>query len=286
MRADLHCHSHYSDGAHSPTELLERALVNGLSHFSITDHDCIDACTELAGRPDAQQLLFIPGVEISCQSGAQEIHVLGLGIDLGDAALNDLLARQQQRRRDRIRTIGQRLAALGIDGLADYLAPLPTRAPGRTQAADFLISKGLCRDRQRAFRHFLGRRGRCHVPSDWCSVPDAIRVILGAGGIPVLAHPHRYASSTSALRRLIKEFKLHGGLAMEVACGNLDRNMLDKLGRLCQEIDLLASSGSDFHSAAATWTDLGRVPELPAALIKNAIWAEPRWHSWSPQTGS
>ena len=43
MKADLHCHSHYSDGKHSPAFLLERARQNQVTHLAITDHDCIDA---------------------------------------------------------------------------------------------------------------------------------------------------------------------------------------------------------------------------------------------------
>ena len=106
----------------------------------------------------------------------------------------------------------------------------------------------------------------------------AINTIQNAGGIAVLAHPHRYSSSTSGLRRLMTNFRQCGGDAVEVACGNLDGSMLEKLARLSQETGLLASCGSDFHSSSAHWTDLGKLPELPALVKKNAIWSHPRWH--------
>ena len=40
MNVDLHCHSYYSDGKHSPDFLIQRARENQISHLAITDHDC------------------------------------------------------------------------------------------------------------------------------------------------------------------------------------------------------------------------------------------------------
>ncbi|MEX2130563.1 MAG: PHP domain-containing protein [Pseudohongiellaceae bacterium] len=279
MRYDLHCHSYYSDGAHTPEFLLQRAINNGLSHLAITDHDCIDACQELAGHTATGAIELITGVEISSQLERQEIHVIGLGIDLRNESLAALLALQQRKRKSRISSFDALLTRQGITGLQEHMEKLPTRAPGRTQVADFLVLKGLCRDHRGAFQRYLGRQGKCYVAADWCAMAQAIEVIKAAGGIPVLAHPHRYATSTSGLRRLLSRFQQLGGEGMEVACGNLDKPMLEKLGRLGEETGLYASTGSDFHSSKAVWTDIGKVPELPDSVKKNAIWTHPRWHS-------
>ena len=47
MKADLHCHSHYSDGKQSPSFLLARAKEKGVTHLALTDHDCVDGIEEL-----------------------------------------------------------------------------------------------------------------------------------------------------------------------------------------------------------------------------------------------
>jgi predicted metal-dependent phosphoesterase TrpH len=38
---DLHCHSHYSDGALSPEALLDKAMMANIDILALTDHDVI-----------------------------------------------------------------------------------------------------------------------------------------------------------------------------------------------------------------------------------------------------
>ena len=45
-RADMHAHTHCSDGRLSPTELVAKAKQCGLKALAITDHDCIDGLAE------------------------------------------------------------------------------------------------------------------------------------------------------------------------------------------------------------------------------------------------
>ena len=40
--ADLHSHTHFSDGTHSPEELIEAAHQKGLDCIAVTDHDTVD----------------------------------------------------------------------------------------------------------------------------------------------------------------------------------------------------------------------------------------------------
>jgi len=274
VKADLHCHSHYSDGKHAPAELLARARENGLTHLAITDHDCVAGFAEISG--DAN-LRLIPGVEISCAWGSRELHVVGLGIDAGDSGLIALLERQQASRRDRIGAIAERLSALGIDGLMDYLDTLPCHALTRTHAADFLVDGGHCRNQQKAFKQYLGSRGRAHVPGTWCALAEAVQVIKAGGGIAVLAHPGRYPLSKHQLEGLVREFRELGGEAMETSYGNIDPLVQRRMRELAEAAGLYQSQGSDFHSASAHWTDIGRFPAQPPD-IKNAIWHHPGWH--------
>ena len=51
MKADLHCHSHFSDGQHPPQFLIDRAVANHVTHLAITDHDCLLNCSELTTPP-------------------------------------------------------------------------------------------------------------------------------------------------------------------------------------------------------------------------------------------
>ena len=97
----------------------------------------------------------------------------------------------------------------------------------------------------------------------------AITAIKAAGGVSVLAHPGRYQMSNKWLRKLLSEFKLAGGQAMEVALPQQAPSERQFLGQLSQEFDLLASQGSDFHYPMP-WSDLGKNLYLPKDC--QAVW--------------
>ena len=73
MKADLHCHSYFSDGKHSPEFLLKRAEINKISHLAITDHDFAFKPSLAEARESNVHL--ITGVEISCKWQTREIHI-------------------------------------------------------------------------------------------------------------------------------------------------------------------------------------------------------------------
>jgi glycosyltransferase involved in cell wall biosynthesis/predicted metal-dependent phosphoesterase TrpH len=94
-RVDLHCHSTASqlsrlgvqrslglpECATPPQEVYELAKRRGMDFVTITDHDTIDGCLELAGRPDC----FVSEELTARFAGEpQAVHVLCYGIDPGD----------------------------------------------------------------------------------------------------------------------------------------------------------------------------------------------------------
>jgi predicted metal-dependent phosphoesterase TrpH len=73
--ADLHIHTHYSDGWDSPAEIVDQARLRGLRVIAITDHDCIEGAF-IAARHAAMK----PGVDVVVgeEVSTREGHVLGL----------------------------------------------------------------------------------------------------------------------------------------------------------------------------------------------------------------
>lgn len=290
--ADLHCHSHYSDGTETTDFLVQAALERGVTHLALTDHDCMAGVEELWSRhaeaaedkpelapTDQPGLRLLAGVEISCDWHGLEIHVVGLLRTPDEPALTTLLMAQQERRASRAVAIGKKLEALAIRGLSDHLAALPAAALTRSHVADFLVESGHCKDKQKAFKTHLGKRGKAYVAAQWCSLGEAIAAIDAAGGIAVLAHPSRYALTRSKLSRLLGDFSEVGGSALEVSYGNLDPLARRKLIELAEEFSLFYSCGSDFHTAKAQWTALGKFPKFEPSVAKKAIWEHPRWLS-------
>ena len=94
MNADLHCHSYFSDGKHSPDFLLKRAETNNISHLAITDHDFAYKPAVAAERKSDVHL--ISGVEISCKWQTREIHIVGIGMDPEHSVLDSLLLKQRE----------------------------------------------------------------------------------------------------------------------------------------------------------------------------------------------
>ena len=277
MKTDLHCHSHFSDGKQSPSFLLQRAIENQLSHLALTDHDCIDGLEFL--QDNARDIRIINGVELSCLWNTMEIHIVGLFIDPGNGDIKKLLASQQVQREKRAQAIDTELQKLGISGLMHYLQSLPCTAFNRSHIADFLVQEKICKNKQKAFKTYLGKRGKVYVPASCCSLNEGVTAILKASGIAVVAHPGRYSLSKTKLASLLDDFKACGGEAIEGSYANIDPATKTYLSRLAEEKSLYLSVGSDFHDAAATWTDIGKFPALDQQAKKNAIWTHPKWHS-------
>ena len=278
MKVDLHCHSYYSDGKHSPAFLISRAIANDLTHLAITDHDCTTAFGTTAEID--QRIELISGVEISCNWQGKEIHIVGLCIDPLQPQLVRLMTQQQSSRHTRMLQMDEKLQALGTSGLAEYCGSLPSQSYTRNHVANFLVEQGISKNHQKAFKNFLGKRGRIYVDYNWCNMEEAINTIHIAKGLAVLAHPGRYPLGKRQLEALLDDFASAQGDALEVSYGNIDLPTKVKLCELANSRQLYYSVGSDFHDDDAHWTDLGKFPPLDAIAKKNAIWEHPGWHSW------
>ena len=85
---DLHCHSSASDGLLSPAELVRRAAGNGVTLFSLTDHDVLSGLAAARATADQFGMRFINGVEISIEWSGLQVHVLGYNFDADNERLN------------------------------------------------------------------------------------------------------------------------------------------------------------------------------------------------------
>lgn len=268
LNADLHCHSFVSDGTLSPAALTARAKANGVELWSLTDHDEVGGQHEARDAAARIGLPYLTGVEISVSFAGQTVHVVGLGIDVDDAALREGLRATRAGRERRARAIADDLAAVGIEGSFDGAlchAGNPELI-SRTHFARFLVETGVCRDMQAVFRRYLVRGKPGYVAHRWASLGDAVRWITQAGGVAVVAHPGRYKFTPNEESALFAEFKAHGGCAVEVVTGSHSGADAARYAARAIELDLLASRGADFHAPGESRIDLGELPGLPRAL--------------------
>ena len=114
MKADLHNHSYFSDGALSPTEVVKLASDAGCDLFSLTDHDTTNGIAEAQIEADKIGLNLISGVEISAFWRNSAIHIVGLGIDIDNDELQTGLEFNQTLRKERAKKIALGLWRSGI----------------------------------------------------------------------------------------------------------------------------------------------------------------------------
>lgn len=65
------------------------------------------------------------------------------------------------------------------------------------------------------------------------------------------------------LRALLADFVACGGEGLEVAVPGLHPNQQRLMEECLRDFPLCASGGSDFHSPAQRWLELGQVPPMP-----------------------
>jgi hypothetical protein len=268
LNADLHCHSVVSDGTLTPEELAARAAANGVELWSLTDHDEIGGQQRAAAAARAHGMKYLTGAEISVTFAGETVHIVGLGFDAGDPAMQQGLRETRGGRIERAREIAEGLRQAGIkgafEGALKYVGN--PELVSRTHFARFLVDSGVCADTGEVFRRFLTSGKPGYVPHRWASLRDAVRWITRAGGVAVVAHPGRYALTANEEYALFIEFKAHGGTGVEVVTGSHTAAEYVRYADTAREFGLAASRGSDFHDPGESRTDLGRLPYLPGAL--------------------
>jgi hypothetical protein len=265
MNADLHCHSTASDGTLSPAALAERAQANGVTLWSLTDHDVLDAQAQAREAANDLGIRYVPGVEVSVTWQFQTVHIVGLGVDPSSAELEAGLASVRSSRQRRAERIAARLAEAGIDGTLEgaYRYAENPELIGRTHFARYLAAAGHAEDTNAVFQRYLSAGRPGYVPHEWAMLDDAVRWIRASGGLAVIAHPGRYKLSRDQLLALLAQFKATGGTAIEVVTGSHALDRVDDFAFLARSHGLLASCGSDFHEPGEGRFDLGSVPSLP-----------------------
>ncbi|MBU0937248.1 MAG: PHP domain-containing protein [Spirochaetes bacterium] len=260
---DFHTHSSASDGTYSPAELMGKAHELGIATIALTDHDCIDGLAEAARTAAGLGLRFIQGVEIEIAFGPGEFHLLGLDlrIDLNkpDAVLVSALAELAQARENRNREMVERFIQQGYPlDYAELRAMYGSGSLGRPHIAEYLVKKGIVRNKQLAFDQFLAKGKPFFIQKDCFPLDRAIELIHKAGGLAFVAHPMSLFVSWTRMRELLpawKELGLDGVEAWHPLARIVD---CERLQKLAGELALRVSAGSDYHGPIRPDRQLGR----------------------------
>jgi len=84
-KVDMHIHTVASDGTWDVEELKNELLKNKIQIFSVTDHDSVDNIKNMQEVLDHKDnLIFIPGVELSAEYQGKEYHLTLYNFDIKD----------------------------------------------------------------------------------------------------------------------------------------------------------------------------------------------------------
>jgi len=265
VNIDLHIHSTASDGTLTPTEILKLSQKLNLGAFSITDHDTVDGSKEILINKQTIGTQFLTGVELSVSplTSFQEpgtFHILGYGIDVDDGALNKSLNLLRTARRNRNPEIIQKLNTLGIHLSIDAVLEQAgeTDLVGRPHIAQAMVKKGYAASIDDAFDTFLAVGKPAYVDKFRLDCKQAIEILRGAGGIPVLAHPFLLKLKPGVgLEAFIIELKSMGLGGIEVHYPKHTPEQVHHYAEIAMHNDLLMTGGTDFHGALTPEIQIG-----------------------------
>ncbi len=242
--ADLHAHTTASDGMLSPTELVRQASGLGLTALGVTDHDTVGGIREALTAGAAEKVTVVPGLELSTADDDLKAHVLGYFIDWEDATLVTRLGQLAALRATRIKRMVEKLQSVGVViSLERVLALASGGSLGRPHIARVLIEEGYVRSISEAFDRYLSAGRPGYIERAPFTPEEGIRLILAAGGVPVLAHPMSTGDPEAVVPRLIDT----GLRGIEVYYGEYDETTRVRLRQLADRWSLIPTGGSDFH---------------------------------------
>lgn len=258
MAVDLHTHSSRSDGSDSPTAIVTAAAAAGLTAVALTDHDNLNGIAEAKAAAHDHDIVFIPGAELSVVWDTGAMHLLVYFLEPESGPLQDRLGWLQESRTRRNRQIAVRLEALGIDiSYEDALAQAGGGGVGRPHYAALLIEGGYVASFNEAFDRLLGKGRPAYVERDRLAAVDAIELARASGAVPVIAHPHTLGVSERDYTTAFRGLTAAGLGGIEAHYGEYSPDLRAHLARVCDDLGIVATGGSDYHGSYKPGIALG-----------------------------
>ena len=246
--SDLHLHSVHSDGTESAAGVMAAAHRRGLRTVSLTDHDTTSGWSEAAEAAGSLDMTFIPGMELSAHHEWRSVHLLAYLFDPDDEGLR---AEMERIRSDRVGRAERMVRRIGRDHpltWEDVLAQTGDGATvGRPHIADALMARGIVATRGEAFDTILHPRAGYYEGHYAPPIETAVRLVVAAGGVPVVAHPTPSGRARMMPVAFLEELIPLGLAGFELEHRENTAEGKRILRRLVDRRDLIVTGSSDYH---------------------------------------
>jgi predicted metal-dependent phosphoesterase TrpH len=285
MKIDLHIHTRTgSDGGLSVEEVFEEAYRRNIALVSITDHDSIECQERATALAQEHGIAYITGVELNVTfeylGKKYSLDFLGYRYDVSNQDLVNKIRLIARYRESRARQILDKLNTEFMrEGRPVFTQDDINRIRdsvdgtfGRPHIADYLIKKGIVRDRKEAFARYLVK---CDVPKYPLSLAEASSLIRKANGLLILAHPNDpQGTSLVGISRdlheqtgIISECMLEYIDGIECWHSRLDAMTVVHYTDFARGHNLIMTGGSDCHQKPII---MGTV-EVPAIVARQFV---------------
>ncbi|HEX8975287.1 MAG TPA: PHP domain-containing protein [Solirubrobacteraceae bacterium] len=256
---DLQSHSLHSDGTLAPGDVVRAAASAGVELLAVSDHDTTAGTAEALAAGREAGIRVVPATEISAlDAGRQDLHILGYRIDPQEPVLRAALERSRIDRGHRAAAMADALRELGFLLDEELLARRAAEGQsiGRPHLAQAVTSVAANRGRLAAaglldpgafLVAYLVEGRPAFRPRAAPSVEGAIRLIHGAGGIAIWAHPFWDIQQPDAVVSAIDRFRSAGLDGVEAFYVTHDEVQTRLLADRCAKLGLLTTGSSDFH---------------------------------------
>jgi hypothetical protein len=278
VRIDLHAHSTASDGTDTPAELVRNAAGAGLDVVALTDHDTVAGYAEAVAALPAG-LTLVTGAELSCRLNGISLHMLAYLFDPAEPEL----ARERELVRDdrvpRARAMVDRLRDLGVPIDWEQVRRIAgDGSVGRPHIAAAMVEAGVVETVSDAFtEEWIAGDGRAYVSKHELDPFDALRLIKGAGGVAVFAHPLAAKRGQCLPESAMADLAAAGLDGIEADHADHDPETRKRVHALADDLGLLATGSSDYHGSRKTVAlgDFTTSPDVYEQIAARATGARP-----------
>ena len=246
---DLHIHSCFSDGSMTVEQIVEEALAADVGILAVADHDAVEGSIKIKELCEANDIWYIPAVEISTADNDLSIHLLAYGIDMKNTAFREFINHTKFCLDEMSVLLIERMQPdYPMLSVKEYLEFTYDRRLGGFEALHYLMSKGITESLKEGLSYYPVY-AVSYANAGFSTILATIQRITAAGGYSVLAHPGESITTSNIdhfedeLRRFIS-FGLDG---IECYYPSHSEEVTEACLDLCNEYDLLITSSSDCH---------------------------------------